>query len=208
MLLLLACVTGASCGASYPAAPTPTPARLLLLSTIPLTNFRTNGSFDARAYLIDSDGVYTDVTAASEWQVSNALLRVTRNTFGTFVAAVGGTATGESTVSATYQGRSDSITVTILPIARPAPRLELSFSGSRLTPGAQSVGVSARYWASQFSSSEVAANYTISDPGVARIENARITAISPGRFTVIGTFGSVTEHAQFFVHPFDRLVKP
>ncbi|MBY0496330.1 MAG: hypothetical protein K2Y23_19145 [Cyanobacteria bacterium] len=215
-ILLLVWVTATSCSASYPTAPTAAPVRLLLLSTSSLNDFSFNRSFTVKVYLIDSDGVYTDVTNAAEWQVSNSLLRVTRiQPSGSFTggfsvsAANGFNESGVSTVTAVYQGRTDSITVTVYPSSRSAPRLEVLFSGSQqLTPGAQTLGVSARYWSTPGSRTDVPASYSTSDPGVATIDGARITPRSPGKFTLIASYEGVSEHVLMFVNPSEKLIKP
>src|SRR5205823_4386712 len=104
---VLAAFTFAGCEATPPVAPSPTLSRLVILFAGPT---RADFVFRLLAYVVDSDGAYTDVTDKALWSVSNpAILR----NDGPFVGGNSflNLAPGTVSVLASYQGVSGLMTL-------------------------------------------------------------------------------------------------
>jgi hypothetical protein len=204
-----------ACSASLPTSPDPTASALLIIGSA-LNNVRPLGEHALRAYKVDSDGVFQDVTTAARWESSDpGLLRVTQSVNGVTIGGLGisgGSRSGDATITASYQGRTDSITVTVLPNTRPSPYLELTISpGQPLTLDLRSPAtIRFRYFriGNTFQEVNGLVTVTTSDPSVATIEGNRIVPVSPGHFYILTSYEGVSERTLMFVAPSTALPKP
>jgi len=162
-----------------------------------------SSSVTLRAYLLDSDGAYTDVTQTAEWRFAEpsavqslgihlggfGFIRAPGST-GTRVLAQAGSVSGEISVS--WQQSSSIRTppfleVSVLPALRLAESLQVraTFTPSNAAP--QNV-TSAALWSS-------------SDPAVARVEGTQLVGTGVGTTEVVGTFQGTTDRLMVSVLP-------
>ena len=109
--MALAALFGA-CKKSTPAAPTPTAQSIALTGTLTLEN--RNATSQLTANVTMSDGATLNITATATWTSSNAAV-ATVNAGGLVTALTNGT----TVITASYQGKSQTATVTVSMKATP-----------------------------------------------------------------------------------------
>ena len=196
----------AGCSASYPTAPEPTLAAVAIHVDSTVWDLLPNNVAQFRAYAIDSDGVYTDVTGQASWSTSDAGVLSTLP-IQTGRAPVRGVSAGDADVVVTYGGRTDSVTLRVHAFPRPVPRLELSSGGGSssllINPNRTStLNVSVRHYTSNlFQTVTSAVTITTSDPNVAVAERDTIRPVAPGTFRILASYNGMTATALASVAP-------
>lgn len=109
-VILLAGAVAAGCGSSPAAPSTPPPPTLTsLVINAPFTSFPTGFYVNYTATATMSSGTTTDVTSSATWASSNSGIASVDNT-----GKLSAYARGTTTLTATYQGRTASQTITIV----------------------------------------------------------------------------------------------
>jgi len=196
LLLLAACALASACEASPPTAPAATLDRIVVLYSGPT---RPGEIFSARAYAVDSDGAYTDVSSQSQWTSSNPLIVTVDPT-----AFAGATArpmgAGTAIITATYQGVSGHLPVRVP--ARPDPPfgpLSLSIEIKILSGPGQELRLTAVFSPSMDVTS--AADWTSSEPSVATVNQGLVRSQRIGNTEITATYGGSSASYLIPVHP-------
>lgn len=198
---VVASLGAAACAASYPTQPANAVAvaAVKVRYAFPIVNTAVGGSISLTAYAVDGDGVYSDVTSRATWSSSNpSVLRM----FNSGASAVG---PGTATVTATYQGFNDSITVPVRPT--PASTVQqlvptLNFSISMMEVG-QTGDLRASITQSFLTVQDVtdSATWRSSDPGVASVDAKKLTAVTPGNVELVVTYNNFSTWMRLSVSP-------
>jgi uncharacterized protein YjdB len=134
-------------------------------------------SFSFGVFAIHGDGVYEQVTSAV-WTTSNPSVVRVANTSGYLIAAGPGTAT----ISATFQGFTDSVEVGVISEQERRSYPKLQVSASSFLGVGSSVAVRAIYNEDAIRWHEVqdGASWASSNPSVATVNNGLVTGVGQG----------------------------
>jgi|SRR6267142_3233849 len=188
----------AACDASYPTQPTSASVLALQVHYRSAMGPALVGSgFAFRAYTVDSDGVYEDVTSKAAWSSSNsgvAALTTAPSGFSAF-------APGLADISATYQGMTSSVTVTVVEPDREFPVLKLG-SGDPQVIGRTSVAT-AMLMTNRTQGVNVtgSATWSSSDPSVAAVLAGSVTAVGAGTARITARFNGLSASYGLSVQP-------
>jgi hypothetical protein len=202
---LLVCSTfivTAACQALAPVAPAPVPAAIVILHS-GATHLSYDPHFSLSAFLVDTDGLYTDVTDKAQWTVSDS--SILRDISGAPGVSANGhpflvLAPGAVNVLASYQGLAG-----VIPIAA------VQYSGFSGPVTLNSLGLAGvlriqrtlqlSAYNLQGSNVSAAASWASSDPSVATVDHGVVTGVRVGTTTVTTTFGGGTDSIAFSVYP-------
>jgi hypothetical protein len=190
-----------ACSAVPPTAPTNVPlSSLRIFYEFPWGPTSAGVFFPVRAYAVNADGVYTDVTDLAQWSTSNpAVLR-----FDPFFASkmVAGVSPGTADVIASHQNLSASLNVVYGGFPQPLPRIEFS-SGAPREVGTTSTVFAALRSENAFAviSDNPGVVWTSSNPEIATVNGGRVTAIAVGTVQINATFAGVSGWYRFSVFP-------
>jgi hypothetical protein len=191
--LTFAVVSG--CEAVAPVAPAPTQVRLVVLFDRP-TRPAMNVVLSPYAFLMDSDGTYTDVTSTAQWTPSNS--SVVRS-----IGFIGGNSfiiSGSGTISilGSYQGLAGFVTLTVPPGPTNVGPVLLG-----ITSGDLGIGHTLTLTARDPQSRDVtsAASWTSADPSIATVSQGVVTAVAIGTTTISVAFGGGVDTIMVSVLP-------
>jgi hypothetical protein len=183
-----------ACTATAPVAPSPTPARLVLLVQGGAT--RLDSVLQFNAYLADTDGAYANVTNTTQWSVSNpAILRL----FGgnSFFVQNQGTVS----ILATNQGLAAVFPVTVAPQTFTSPvRLDPFFGAGDLNAIGHTKTLNATDQ-QRFVNVNNVATWTSADPAIATVSQGVVTAIGIGTTQITVAFGGGVDRCLVSVYP-------
>lgn len=147
-----------------------------------------------------SDGTTIDVTQAADWASSDAAVATVTTVGGRGLAT--GVAPGTVLVTATFQGFSDSGTLTVAP-ARMTGLVVSPASASLKVGQAQQFQATATFEDNSTLNVTASAAWSSSDPSVADVSNGvnpgRATAVAPGTATIGASFMGFTGQATLTV---------
>ena len=197
--IVLAAVALAACDASYPSRPSSSPVLTALqihylaaLGPVPV-----GSGFAFRAYAVNSDGVYEDVTSNAAWASSNpAVVALTGSPSG-----FSGFVPGLADITATYQGMVSRITVTVVEPDRQYPVLIITPGDPRVI--GRTVVATATLWRSRTEGLNVtsSATWTSSDPSVVTAVQGTIQAVVAGTARITATFNGLSTSYGLSVQP-------
>jgi hypothetical protein len=201
--LVLLCALAVACNASYtppPAAPSTTVAVMVQYRGAVLEPVAGTG-VSLRAYAVDGDGAYTDVTSAATWTSSNSL--ILRAATGGSYGAVGA---GTADAIAIYRGVSGSVTIPVKDQRTAAfPNLQLALPIDALSVGDS---LDQRVFFSLGPGGQIdvstAAALSSSDPQVVALAANRLTAVSPGNTQITVSYSGLTTWYRLSVAPRSR----
>ena len=192
--LVLLSIAVPGCAATAPVAPSPSPARLVLLVQGGTT--RLDSVLQFNAYLSDTDGAYTNVTNTTQWSVSNpSILRL----FGgnAFFVQNSGTAS----ILATNQGLTAVFTVTVAPQTFTSPvRLDPFFGPGDLNAIGHTKTLNATDQ-QRFVNVNSVATWTSTDPSIATVSQGVVTAVAIGTTQITVAFGGGVDRCLVSVYP-------
>jgi hypothetical protein len=198
-LLAAAVVAVAACQVSYPVAPSPTAASIELHVSSPGWPLRASTNLGAGAYIVDTDGVYHDVTRQATWTSSNP--EVARYNAGVVPPLqVRGGGTADVTVS--YEGMAASVRLVAYGCCESTAHpwihvitLDAPIGGSRTA--------TALLHESSVSSRNVTdlATWTSSNPLIASVDRGTLHAHLPGRVEITVSYGGATTTFYWSVSP-------
>src|SRR5262245_18692419 len=183
----------AGCNASYPFQPSnPVPTALQILYQTPMGPALVGESFGFNAYILNSDGGVQEVTANATWLSSNTNVIHPVSNPSRFTAI----APGVPDISATYQGLSNTLSLSVIEPDRQFPSLAITtFTPPRPTVG-QTASLSAVLRLSGTPSQTVTSQavWSSSDPRVLTVTvtvnaaSATVRAISVGTAVITASF--------------------
>ena len=204
-------VTTMACDASYPTGPaTPAPVvALTVLHPTAMRDLRIGTTFSYRAFTLDADGVYADVTARAAWTSGDPMVVRSSSDRSPTLMAVGA---GATQVFATYNGLTGAISAYVVPDTLGYPHLDLSPAtltavGSWERPSARvydAPGVSrdvttAAAWSSSDSRvATVGPDSSVAFPGI------RVSAVAIGNARITANYGGVAASFSVSVLPRER----
>jgi hypothetical protein len=194
-----AALIASACSASYPAQPSgPVPVVALKVQySFPVRQLVVGSSASLIAYTVDADGMYDGMAPGVAWFSSNpAVLRLN----GSSILAVG---PGTATVTAVFQGFTDSVTLPVVPVIT-FPNLFID-APSGLKVG-QSIGLRAFVQTSSFNTQEVTtlATWRSSDPAVVVMNGKNLTAVAPGNVEISVSYNNLTSWVRLSIPPRQR----
>jgi hypothetical protein len=194
--LVLLSIAVSSCTATAPVAPSPSPARLVLLVQGGAT--RLDSVLQFNVYLADTDDVYTNVTTTTRWSVSNpSILQL----FGgnSFLVR----AQGNVSILATNQGMTAVLPVTVVPqtftSTLPPVRLNPFFGPGDLNAIGHTRTLNAID--PQANNVNKVATWTSADPAIATVSQGVVTAVGIGTTTITVAFGGGVDSCLVSVYP-------
>jgi trimeric autotransporter adhesin len=195
----------AGCNASYPFQPSnPVPTSLRIIYQAAMGPALVGQSFGFTAYVLDSYGGVQDVTANATWLSSNTNVIALVANPSRFTAI----APGVADISATYQGMSNTLSLSVIEADRQFPSLAIT-GLSTLPPRAvgQTASLSAvlRFSVSQSQNVTSQAIWSSSDPDVLTVtldgSSATVTGMTVGTAVITATFNGLTANYGLSVHP-------
>jgi hypothetical protein len=195
--LVLLSIAVSGCTATAPVAPSPTPARLVLLVNGGATRLD-SGTLQFNAYLADTDDVYTNVTTTTQWSSSNpSILQLFSSNL--FLIRAQGTVS----ILATNQGMAAVLSVTVAPqtftSTPPLVRLNPFFGGGDLNAIGHTMTLNAID--PQFNNVNKVATWTSADPAIATVSQGVVTAVGIGTTTITVAFGGGVDSCLVSVYP-------
>jgi hypothetical protein len=201
--LLPIVVAGTSCSASYPTAPTQ-PASLIglrLQYTSATADLGIGSLASLRAFTVDADGAYEDVTSRTAWTSSDPLvLRASVIASSTLFFGAG---PGTADVIGGFRGFTDSIRLVVRrPNQLPFPYLEFSTLGDPRTIGAGSQG-RLMLRESQAASQTVTdlATWTSSASDIATVDRGLVTGVAPGTVEITASYNGLSRRYGLSIEP-------
>jgi len=187
-----------SCAADYPLGPTDTgPVAFEIYHNSPIGYSSVGSSFSMSAFVLRADGAYENVTAKTNWSVSDpAVLRATNGFFSSI-------AVGPVEITATYQGFSRTAPMHVIQPGRQTfPSLTIAPFFVLPSPG-QSAQAVARLnqSAAAFEIVTDAATWTSSDPAVVTVDRGVIKAVQPGTTHITVTYAGYSAFLKMSIHP-------
>lgn len=183
-MLVLALALVAACNASYPfPSSRPVPTALQVHFPVPMGPALVGQSFRLMAYIIDSDGAFEDVTSKARWVSSNAAVVQEAATPPQFVAL----APGLADLSATYQGISNAVTITVIEADRQFPILTITPGNPRVVGRSETASALLRASATQSQNVTSQAIWRSSDPNVVSVALAPSGSVAAVRGVSAGT---------------------
>jgi len=197
-LLGAAVMAAGSCAADYPLGPTDTgPVAFEIYHNSPIGYSSVGSSFSMSAFVLRADGAYENVTAKTNWSVSDpAVLRATNGFFSSI-------AVGPVEITATYQGFSRTAPMHVIQPGRQTfPSLTIAPFFVLPSPG-QSAQAVARLnqSAAAFEIVTDAATWTSSDPAVVTVDRGVIKAVQPGTTHITVTYAGYSAFLKMSIHP-------
>jgi hypothetical protein len=196
----VALCASASCSASYPSAPaTAQLTSLQVQYAVPTPDPRVGRAVPFVAYAVDSDGVWTDVTAQTAWRVGDS--SVVRVSSGSTMLAIG---SGSTDVVGSYGGQVASVPILVRPEPG-TPRLEFTnLSGPVTLDRAGGVSLSQEPATGGFATS--LATWTSSNPAIVTVSvinsaSARLSPHGTGTARVTATLGGLSSSMSVSVGP-------
>lgn len=188
-----------ACAPSLPTAPTAPVAAVRLHYTAATTDLNIAGSATLRAFAIDADSVYSDVTPQVAWFSSDPVVAQTAGTSNVVRALSAGTAV----ITGQYRGLADSVRLVVRPFGQPPfPYLDLQAMGDPRAVGRRSQGVlMLRESATSTRPVADAAAWTSSDSRVATVERGLVTAVAPGTVEITATYQGLSVRYGLSIAP-------
>jgi hypothetical protein len=197
---LLAGALAALCGceANYPTIPSRSDvvARVVLQYRFPTVFVALGSTSSLYMYAVSPDGGYTDVTAQTQYFSSD--LTVVRPTSGGLFTGV---APGAAEIVASYNGFTASTPVSVRPLPRPYPYIEMSSGGPGAAGGTATVRAILWQGPSQGQSIGAQGAWTSSDPGVATVTGGMVETFKVGTAVITVTFNGLSESIYMPVGP-------
>jgi hypothetical protein len=200
-----------ACDASYPTRPS-TPAPLVALSVFhpsAMRDSRIGTTFSYRAFTLDADGVYADVTARAAWTSGDPMVVRSLPDRSPTLMAVGA---GTTQVFATYAGLTGAVTAYVVPDTLGYPHLDLS--PATLTSVGSWNNPSARVYDSPGVTRDITtfAVWSSSDPHVATVgpdssvvfPGIRVTAVAIGNARITANYAGIAASYSVSVLPRER----
>jgi len=195
-------VVVSACHAVAPVAPAPVSAGIVILHS-GATHLSYDPHFSLSAFLVDTDGLYTDVTAKVQWTVSDS--SILRDNSG--APGVSGTghpflvlAPGAVNVLASYQGLAAVIPIAAVQYSSFSGPVNFDlFSLNSVIRIQRTYQLSA--YSLQGSNVSAAASWASSDPSVATVDHGLVTGVRVGTTTVTATLGGGSDSITFSVYP-------
>jgi hypothetical protein len=199
---LVLCTLPVACQATAPTAPSPVLSGVAILYN---TASRPGESFQLKAFAVDSDGAYTEVTEQAQWTSSNAGIASINP--GNFVGgkSVSANSPGTTVITAVYQSVSGFLPVRV-PM-RPNPSnvvgpLRLEPARASLNGAGAEVRLTVSFSASGRSSDvTTAATWTSSEPTVATVDRGVVTAQRVGTTEIVASYEGASDSYWMSVHP-------
>ena len=199
-----------ACSATPPTAPSTALKAVVIVPTGEFSDWQSGQERGASAFAVDARGVYTDITAQAAWRSAVGRVAVGQPVTTTgpisYLTSVPlrAASSGSDRITATYQGMTDSIDVTVNPFQRPRPYLDVRLSGGSQNSQQEFGSRSALILAntdSFFGTVTAASTLESSNPNIAVIEGTRIRMLAPGHFTLTATYNGITGSALIGVLP-------
>jgi trimeric autotransporter adhesin len=193
----------AGCNASYPDHPSPpVPTALQIHYPTPLISPTLVGqSFTLLAYIVNSDGAFEDVTSSATWVSSNSAvvqMVASPSRFSAF-------APGLASVSATYRGVSNAVSVTVMEADRRFPMLTITPGVPRVVGQTVSAAALLRTNATQSQAVTSLAIWSSSDPNVVSVvlsgSSALVRGVGAGTAIVTAVFGDLSASYSLSILP-------
>jgi hypothetical protein len=187
------------CHASYSTSPTanlPVVA-LSVQYVVPIGPTTVAGAVLLRAYAVDSDHVYRDVTGSTSW------ISLNPSVVSVFSSGIVNLfRPGNATVTAVYQGLTQSVDFAVLERPPSPPFIRLSFPYLPPEVG-ETVSLRASYEPTTQLDQEVtdSAVWTSSDPRIATVSRGRVTAVAPGTAEITVTYNGFSTFYRLSVPP-------
>jgi hypothetical protein len=197
--LALLPITLAGCTATAPVAPSPIPARLVLLVNGGATRLD-NAFLQFNAYLGDTDDVFKNVTTTTQWSSSNpSILQLVNGSGNLFQIRAQGTVS----ILALNQGMAAVLSVTVAPQTFPSTpppvRLNPFFGAGDLNAIGHTKIVNAID--QQSNNVNNVATWTSADPAIATVSRGVVTAVGVGTTTITVAYGGGVDSCLVSVYP-------